>query len=256
MAAFLKALLFVVVGEMGDKTQLLAMAMAGKYKVGQVMIGVFLATILNHALAVLLGSYLSSVIPMNVVSIVAGISFLVFGLWTIRGDTNDDQNKHHSRFGPIVTVGIAFFLAEMGDKTQLMTITIAAEYQQPLPILMGTTTGMMVADGIGVFFGAWLCKHVPEIYIKWAAGVVFMFFGTLTIYQAVPAWLVNPIYISLYSVLVIALIYLVGVRFANRQRPAPCDQVIEEIEVVTLSNAVPTRVTDAIPPVSTPIGNK
>lgn len=131
MASFIKALLLVVVAEMGDKTQLLAMAMVSKYKAKQVLLGVLIATILNHAL-VAVGSYLSSVIPMDLVKIIAAVSFLAFGLWTIRGDKLDDEENKKVKFGPIVTVAIAFFLAEMGDKTQLMTITIAAENQQPL----------------------------------------------------------------------------------------------------------------------------
>jgi putative Ca2+/H+ antiporter (TMEM165/GDT1 family) len=253
MAAFIKALLFVVVGEMGDKTQLLAMAMASKYKVGQVMIGVLVATILNHALAVLVGSYLSSMIPMNVVAMVAGASFLIFGLWTIRGDTNDDSKNKISKFGPIVTVGIAFFLAEMGDKTQLMTIAIAAEYQQPLTVLMGTTTGMLIADGIGVLCGAWLCKHVQDIYIKWFAGIVFIFFGTLTLKNSLPAWVVNPVNVSLYFLVVIALVYLIGVKLANRNRPTPCESIMAADGIT--DPAMPAQVVSSIP-AATAISNK
>lgn len=214
MASFIKALLLVVVAEMGDKTQLLAMAMASKYKAKQVLIGVLIATILNHALAVAVGSYLSSVIPMNVVKIVAAVSFLAFGLWTIRGDKLDDEENKKVKFGPIVTVAIAFFIAEMGDKTQLMTITIAAENQHPLLILMGTTVGMLVADGIGILGGAWMCRHIPEVYIKWVAGTIFMFFGTLTLYNTVSAAFLRPIYIFIYLALMGVLIYLFGVKFA------------------------------------------
>ncbi len=195
MASFIKALLLVVVAEMGDKTQLLAMAMASKYKAKQVLIGVLIATVLNHALAVAVGSYLSSVIPMDLVKVIAAVSFLAFGLWTIRGDKLDDEENKKVKFGPIVTVAIAFFIAEMGDKTQLMTITIAAENQQPLFILMGTTVGMLIADGIGILGGAWMCKHIPEVYIKWVAGIIFMFFGTLTLYNSIPAAFLGPIYI-------------------------------------------------------------
>lgn len=214
MTAFIKALLFVVVAEMGDKTQLLAMAMASKYKAKQVLIGVFIATIFNHALAVAVGSYLSAFISMNNVKIVAAISFLIFGLWTLRGDKIDDENEKKAKFGPIVTVAIAFFLAEMGDKTQLMTIAISAQYQQPIYILMGTTVGMMVADSIGIIGGAWMCKNIPEAYIKWIAGIIFMFFGTLTLYGSVPASMLNAAYISLYLIITAILIYLAGVKFA------------------------------------------
>lgn len=214
MASFIKALLLVVVAEMGDKTQLLAMAMVSKYKAKQVLLGVLIATILNHALAVAVGSYLSSVIPMDLVKIIAAVSFLAFGIWTIRGDKLDDEENKKVKFGPIVTVVIAFFLAEMGDKTQLMTITIAAENKQPLFILMGTTVGMLIADGIGILGGAWMCKHVPDIYIKWVAGAIFMFFGTLTLYNSVPAAFLGPIYIVLYLALMGLLIYLFGVKLA------------------------------------------
>lgn len=214
MTEFIKALLFVVVAEMGDKTQLLAMAMASKYKVRQVMLGVLIATVLNHALAVALGSYISTVIPMDVVKIVAGASFLIFGLWTLRGDKIDDEDKKKFKFGPVVTVTIAFFLAEMGDKTQLMTIAIAAESTIPVFVLMGTTAGMLVADGIGIIGGAWMCKHVPEKYIKWGAGLIFLFFGTLTLYNSVPGRLVTPVCLAVYFLILIALIYLAGVKFA------------------------------------------
>jgi len=214
MASFIKALLLVVVAEMGDKTQLLAMAMASKYKAKQVLIGVLIATILNHALAVAVGSYVSTIIPMNLIKIIAAVSFLVFGLWTIRGDKLDDEDNKKVKFGPIVTVAIAFFIAEMGDKTQLMTISIAAENQQPLLILMGTTVGMLIADGIGILGGAWMCRHIPEVYIKWVAGVIFMFFGTLTLYNSVPAAFLGPAYIVLYVALMGGLIYLFGVKLA------------------------------------------
>jgi Ca2+/H+ antiporter, TMEM165/GDT1 family len=228
MTAFINSFLLVIVGEMGDKTQLLAMALAGKYKARDVMMGVLFATILNHGLAVLLGSYLGSFLPLNLISIAAGVSFVLFGLWTIRGDKDDGAQKA-SRFGPVLTVGIAFFLAEMGDKTQLMTITLAAEYRTPLFILMGTTLGMLVADGIGVFFGAWICKYISQSYIKWIAGLVFLLFGSVTLYNNLPAWLIYPVSITLYVIGMGVLIYLAGFKFTN-QPPTPCENnAIDEI---------------------------
>jgi uncharacterized membrane protein len=101
----------------------------------------------------------------------------------------------------------------MGDKTQLMTISIAASSTQPLFILMGTTCGMLIADGIGIIGGAWMGKHVPEKYIKWVAGMIFIFFGTLTLYQSVPAWLLSPIYIILYFLVLALFVYIIGVKF-------------------------------------------
>lgn len=220
MAEFIKAALLVVVAEMGDKTQLLAMAMASKYRVKDVMIGVLVATIFNHALAVAVGSYLSSLIPLNTVKIVAAVSFLIFGLWTLRGDKIDEEDEKKKKFGPIVTVAIAFFLAEMGDKTQLMTVAISAESHQPIFILMGTTVGMLIADAIGIIGGAWMCKHIPEVYIKWIAGIIFMFFGTLTIYSSVSSVLLTPAYIIIYFLVLGILIYMFGVKFAYEDQAA------------------------------------
>ncbi|MDP4147617.1 MAG: TMEM165/GDT1 family protein, partial [Bacillota bacterium] len=152
----------------------------------------------------------------------------VFGLWTLRGDKIDEEDEKKNKFGPIVTVAIAFFLAEMGDKTQLMTIAISAESHQPLFILAGSTTGMLIADGIGIVGGAWMCRHIPEIYIKWAAGIIFMFFGTLTIYKTAPAGLLNPVYIIAYILILAALIYLAGVKFAYQGQA--CDIVLSNKE--------------------------
>ena len=214
MSELIKALLLVVVAEMGDKTQLLAMAMASKYKVKHVMLGVLIATVLNHALAVAVGSYLTSFIPMSTIQIVAGICFLIFGLWTIRGDKLDDEDNKKKKFGPVVTVAIAFFFAEMGDKTQLMTIAIAAGSVQPAFILIGTTLGMLVADGIGIIGGAWMNKHIPEVYIKWGAGVIFMIFGTLTLFESVPAWMISPAYVIPYFVILVVLSYIIGFKMS------------------------------------------
>ena len=183
MEAFIASLLFVVLAEMGDKTQLLAMAFATKYKAHKVLIAVFFATVLNHSLAVIAGHLLSTVIPMGIISLVAALSFIVFGLWTIRGDTLHGEDKKESRFGPIVTVGIAFFLAEMGDKTQLATISLAVEYKNMLNVLMGTTLGMVIADAVGILVGIVMRKHIPEKTIKWISAIIFILFGLIGVHQ-------------------------------------------------------------------------
>jgi len=183
MTAFFASLLFVVLAEMGDKTQLLAMAFATRYNPYKVLLAVFLATIVNHALAVVVGRFLTTVIPMDVISLVAALSFIVFGLWTIRGDTLDGEDKKVSRFGPVLTVGIAFFLAEMGDKTQLTTVSLAVEYQNMIQVLMGTTLGMVVADAIGIIVGVVLAKHIPENVIRWISASIFVLFGFSGVYK-------------------------------------------------------------------------
>jgi Ca2+/H+ antiporter, TMEM165/GDT1 family len=186
MSAFLASLAFVVLAEMGDKTQLLAMAFACRFRWQTVMWGVFVATVLNHLIAVLVGNYITELIPLNYIQIGSAISFIVFGIWTIRGDELGDEAKK-DKFSPFWTVAIAFFIAEMGDKTQLATIALAAKYQTILPVWLGTTIGMMIADGIGIWFGIVLGKRIPDRALKWGAAVLFICFGLWGLSEYVPA---------------------------------------------------------------------
>jgi putative Ca2+/H+ antiporter (TMEM165/GDT1 family) len=183
MAAFVASLIFVVLAEMGDKTQLLAMAFAARYSAYKVLLAVFLATLINHALAVATGHFLTAIIPMDIISFAAALSFIIFGLWTIRGDKLQGEDKKESRFGPVVTVGIAFFLAEMGDKTQLATVSLAVEYPNMFHVLMGTTLGMVIADAVGIIVGVVLRKHIPERTIKWFSAAIFALFGFFGVYK-------------------------------------------------------------------------
>ena len=185
MEAFFFSTGFVVLAEMGDKTQLLAMALAIRFKASVVMWGVLAATLCNHFLAVLAGNYLTHLIPMHYVQIAAAVSFILFGLWTIRGDKlAGEEERFH--FSPFWTVTVAFFLAEMGDKTQLATVALAAKYQAILTVLIGTTTGMMIADAIGIGIGIVLGKTIPERAIKWTAAMVFIAFGLYGLFEYLP----------------------------------------------------------------------
>ena len=177
MPAFIASLLFVTLAEMGDKTQLLAMAFATRFPAQTVLSAVFVATLLNHALAVAAGRLLTNVIPLDVISLTAALSFILFGLWTIRGDTLEGEDRQRSSFGPFLTVAIAFFLAELGDKTQLATISLAVKYSDPIAVLLGTTTGMVVADGVGIVLGIVLGKRLPDTLIRLVSAGVFIVFG-------------------------------------------------------------------------------
>jgi putative Ca2+/H+ antiporter (TMEM165/GDT1 family)/putative Mn2+ efflux pump MntP len=177
MPAFIASLLFVTLAEMGDKTQLLAMAFATRFPAQTVLSAVFVATLLNHALAVAAGRLLTNVIPLDVISLTAALSFILFGLWTIRGDTLEGEDQQRSSFGPFLTVAIAFFLAELGDKTQLATISLAVKYSDPIAVLLGTTAGMVVADSIGIGIGIVLGKRLPDTLIRLVSAGVFIFFG-------------------------------------------------------------------------------
>ncbi|MFZ5897849.1 MAG: TMEM165/GDT1 family protein [Bacillota bacterium] len=186
MTAFLAAVIFVVLAEMGDKTQLLAMALAARYKIATVMAGVLVATLANHLLAVAVGHYLATVIPAVVVQTIAAISFILFGIWTLHGDKLENNEDTNPRLSPFWVVTSAFFLAEMGDKTQLATVSLAAKYQTILPVWLGTTSGMLIADAIGIAFGLILGRAIPERAVKFVAAGVFMFVGFLSLVQALP----------------------------------------------------------------------
>lgn len=185
LVAFAFSVFGVVLAEMGDKTQLLAMAFATKYKASKVMIGVFIATIFNHGLAVAVGNYLTRFEGSQIwIQGIASLSFIFFGLWTIRGDKLEGEENRTTKYGAIVTVALAFFIAEMGDKTQLATIALATKFPtNPIGILMGTTTGMLIADGIGIIAGIVMCKKIPERTIKLVSAGAFILFGLIGSYQ-------------------------------------------------------------------------
>ncbi|MDU4959683.1 MAG: TMEM165/GDT1 family protein [Sporomusaceae bacterium] len=222
MTAFLASMAFVVLAEMGDKTQLLAMAFAAKYRWQTVMWGVFAATVLNHLFAVIVGSYLTSFVPLSYIQITAAVSFIIFGLWTIRGDTLDGEDKACKR-SPFWTVAIAFFIAEMGDKTQLATVALAAQFNALLPVWLGTTTGMMIADGIGIIIGIVLGKRIPERTVKWTAALIFIAFGLFGLYDALPAQLLTTTNIAACLSGTALLMYLVTKLEAKKPAAAPGD---------------------------------
>jgi putative Ca2+/H+ antiporter (TMEM165/GDT1 family) len=184
VTAFLASLGFVVLAEMGDKTQLLAMAFAARIRWQTVRWGVFVATAANHFLAVLAGNYLTHIIPMMYIKIAAALSFTIFGLWTIRGDKLEDEDKRFN-FSPFWTVATAFFIAEMGDKTQLATVALAADFNTVIPVWAGSTTGMLIADAIGIIVGIVLHKKLPEKQVKWFAAIAFILFGVWGLYEAI-----------------------------------------------------------------------
>lgn len=208
MTAFLFSLGFVVLAEMGDKTQLLAMAFATRYKASVVLWGVFAATVCNHFLAVLAGNYLTDIIPVRTIQIAAAASFILFGLWTIRGDELQGEDKRFN-FSPFWTVAIAFFIAEMGDKTQLATVTLAAKYQSVIPVLAGTTIAMLIADAIGIVIGVNLGKKIPERAVKWVAALIFIFFGAYGLYEYTPSDLLTaPVVIGGLSLIILLVVIL------------------------------------------------
>ncbi len=209
MTAFFTSLIFVVLAEMGDRTQLLAICFASRYRWQTVMWGVFLATAVNHLLAVALGNYLTTLFPMTYIKIAAAIGFIVFGLWTIKGDDLSCENQKQ-RFSPFWTVFIAFFIAETGDKTQLATIALAADFNTFIPVWFGSTIGMVIANAFGIFAGVLMGKKMPEKTIKWIAAMIFIAFGMLGLYDSLPEDYLTVPYIAGAFIIIGFMIYLIN----------------------------------------------
>jgi len=225
MVAFLPSLVFVTLAEMGDKTQLLAMAFATRFPARTVLSAVFVATLLNHALAVAAGRLLTNVIPLDAVSLAAALSFILFGLWSLRGDTLVDEDRQRLSCGPFVTVAVAFFLAELGDKTQLATISLAVRYSDAIAVLLGTTAGMVVADSLGIGIGIVLGRRLPDTLIRLVSAGVFVFFGLAGAASILTGWLPLAASSAVLFVLAVAALgaahYLIIRRRQSEDRPEP-----------------------------------
>ena len=171
----------VALAEMGDKTQLLSLVLAARLrKPWAICAGVLVATLLNHGLAGSLGYWLAGSIPRHALVWVTGVSFIGFGLWTLHPDVLNDVPRV-GRTGAFATTVIAFFIAEMGDKTQLATVALAAHFQAPIQVILGTTLGMLLADVPAVWLGDRLAQHVPIKPVRIAAAVLFMAIGALAL---------------------------------------------------------------------------
>jgi putative Ca2+/H+ antiporter (TMEM165/GDT1 family) len=182
MLAFWQSLLFIALAEMGDKTQLVALAFATRFSAKVVLTAIFVATLLVHLFSVAIGEALGMMLPTFWLTLAAGIAFIGFGIWTLRGDTLDDGEVSKARrFGPFFTVALAFFLAELGDKTMLATVTLASQFQEALPVWVGSTLGMVLADGLAVIIGLVVGKRLPLRAIKYGSAAVFIVSGLVTL---------------------------------------------------------------------------
>ena len=182
MEAFLISTGIVALGEMGDKTQLLAMLLAIKFrKPVPIILGILVATLLNHATAGLLGAWVARALGPEVLRWVIGVSFIAMAAWMLVPDKIDDEAAKPSRFGAFGTTLIAFFLAEMGDKTQIATVALAARYPDLVAVVAGTTLGMMIADVPAVFVGDKLAKKVSMRLVHAIAAAIFGLLGVLTL---------------------------------------------------------------------------
>jgi Ca2+/H+ antiporter, TMEM165/GDT1 family len=186
MHAFFLSLVVIFVAELGDKSQLMAMAFATRYKPLPILIGITIATAAVHAVSVLVGSLLGARLPTTAITLVAGIAFLGFAVWTYRGDELDEDEAarvDRDNRSAVVAASVAFFLAELGDKTMLATITLAST-QGAFGTWLGSTIGMVAADALAIGVGAVLGARLPERAIRIGATVAFAVFGVVLLVQA------------------------------------------------------------------------
>ena len=178
LEAFLTSATLVALAEIGDKTQLLSFVLAARLrKPLPIIAGIFVATLLNHALAGSLGVWLAQLIAPQWLPWITGAVFIAFGLWALHPDSLDEDPEIH-RAGAFVTTTLAFFIAEMGDKTQFATLALAAQFQGALvAVVMGTTLGMMLANVPAVMIGERLARRLPLTAIRWIAAAVFIATG-------------------------------------------------------------------------------
>lgn len=186
MNAFFLSFGVIFLAELGDKSQLMAMTFAARYRAIVVLLAITVATAIVHLASVVLGAVVGVALPTNIINVVAGVAFLGFAAWTLRGDKLTDEEsakaeQERSR-SVFLTVGVAFFLAELGDKTMLATITLATD-NGLFGTWIGSTLGMVAADALAIGVGHLLGARLPERMIRIGAAAAFVVFGVLLIIE-------------------------------------------------------------------------
>jgi putative Ca2+/H+ antiporter (TMEM165/GDT1 family) len=186
MEAFLVSTGVVALAEIGDKTQLLAFILAARFRQPlPIVAGILCATVVNHGLAGALGAWLTSAVSPEILRWVLGLSFLGMAVWTMIPDAiEEDETRAAGRLGVFGATLVTFFLAEMGDKTQIATIVMAAHYASPVIVVVGTTLGMLIADVPAVFVGDRLAARIPMKLVHGIAAAIFALLGLATLLGA------------------------------------------------------------------------
>lgn len=185
LEAFLVSTGLVALAEIGDKTQLLALLLACRFrKPIPIVLGILVATLANHAFAGAIGSWITTLLGPELLRWILGVSFLAMAAWMLVPDQIDDTDAASTRFGVFGTTLIAFFLAEMGDKTQIATVALAAQYASFWWVVAGTTLGMMIANVPVVFLGERAAKKLPLKLVHGIAAAIFAVLGLLVLFRA------------------------------------------------------------------------
>ncbi|GAA5079157.1 putative Ca2+/H+ antiporter (TMEM165/GDT1 family) [Thermocatellispora tengchongensis] len=183
MEAFWISLAVIFAAELGDKSQLMAMTFATRFRPLPVLAGITIATTVVHLFSVALGGLVGDLLPTSAIAVIAGLAFLGFAVWTLRGDElSEEESSKASRVtrSALIAVTIAFFLSELGDKTMLATITLATQNGW-FGTWIGSTVGMVAADALAIMVGRMLGKHLPEKIIRYGAAAMFTLFGIVLI---------------------------------------------------------------------------
>nr|WP_246210979.1 TMEM165/GDT1 family protein [Phytoactinopolyspora alkaliphila] len=186
-AGFLVSFGVVFVAELGDKSQLMAMTFATRYKTWHVLVGITVATAIVHLGSVAIGFGLGEALPTAWINVIAATAFFGFAAWTLRGDSLTDEERRKAQRparSAILAVGLAFFLAELGDKTMLATVTLATQYDWA-GVWIGSTIGMVAADALAIVVGRILSQRLPERTIKYGASALFALFGVLLLVEGI-----------------------------------------------------------------------
>jgi putative Ca2+/H+ antiporter (TMEM165/GDT1 family) len=182
----------VTLSEIGDKTQLLAFILATKFKNPKPIIaGILVATLINHGFAGAIGAWLTSLTTPSTMSLILGITFIAMAIWIMIPDKYTDEDEKFVKMGVFGTTVVTFFLAEMGDKTQIATIALAANYHTLIPVVAGTTLGMLIADVPAVFLGNKAAEKFPLHIVRSVAAVVFVLLGLISFANAYDPNLLN-----------------------------------------------------------------
>jgi putative Ca2+/H+ antiporter (TMEM165/GDT1 family) len=182
MEIFLSPTAAVAIAEIGDKTQLLSLFLASRFKQRYAIIaGILVATLLNHGASAWLGVWLLDLLPPNIAPWIISGSFLLVALWLLIPDKQSDSSSSLDRYGAFVATTVLFFLVEIGDKTQIATVILAAKYNNTLMVLAGTTLGMMIANVPVVIAGRWLMDRLPLKYARWGAFALFLAMALITL---------------------------------------------------------------------------
>lgn len=199
MSTLLKAFGMILLAELGDKTQFLAIGFATKYKIKYVLIGIFTGAFLNHFLAMMIGQQIKQYVDNTLLGIIAGVIFVLFSWWNLSLEKDDDPSKMKD-YGAVLTVAIAFFLGELGDKTQIAVIVLSIDSGYPFITVIGAVLGMVAIGYLGILIGIKLGDKIPEFYMKLSSFALFGIVGSIKIYNSIPTAYHTVFYISLYCI--------------------------------------------------------